>query len=515
MDHRDFLSKLGCFNGQGIQSYCFLTVKNFLEASSMHTSPQGSTSSQSTFKTFQNLMLLSSSLFVLYISIQQTFALKDTDDDKNDKNDKNDSKTHPKTSSGNDDYCNNGKGDANGTTIGLGVGLSDSHNKQVDKQPDSPKKVSIGLGVGLSDSHNKVADSPIRVGLSDSRNKQTDPNESKSNEQQLHANENKSNEQQLHANENKSNEQQLHATENKSNEKQLHVGLGVGLSDTHVKAGPTSNIGSTRRQTIISKSVVGNSKKETEKTTPTLQKNDVHDVIDKLPTGITEPVSHDASFDDDIRYEDIFADKTLGISSSPLRKSTDENEYATPSKEKAKIPFPDSPSSPYDADDDKLTMLHVVSTTWTLPIKVNVDMNREDAISYFSYHKDKTDNPKFKFECFTLTSPFSSWVIEKGLFEVLTLEIKIHSEFPNIRDEIIKKGGKTLSRSELEQFRSSDLESSLQLFTKIIGDYFVNIMSRKDVLRKKTTNSILIDFFDPPSFKRPRDPKNFKKKAEK
>ena len=468
MDHRDFISKLGCFNGQ---SYCFLTVKNFLEASSMYTSPQGSTSSQSTIKTFQNLMLLSSSLFVLYISIQKNFAIKDNDDDKNDKND---SKTHPKTSSGNDDDGNNSKSNANGTTIGLGVGLSDSHNKQADKQPDSPKKVSLGLGVGLSDSHNKVADSPIRVELSD--NKQTD--------------------------------------EKKSNEQQLHVGLGVGLSDNHVKAGPTSNIGSTRRQTIISKSVVG-SKKETEKT-PTLQKNDVHDVIDKLPTGITEPVSHDASFDDDIRYEDIFADKTLGISTSPLRKSTDENEYATPSKEKAKIPFPDSPSSPYDADDDKLTMLHVVSTTWTLPIKVNVDMNREDAISYFSYHKDKTDNPKFKFECFTLTSPFSSWVIEKGLFEVLTLEIKIHSEFPNIRDEIIKKGGKTLSRSELEQFRSSDLESSLQLFTKIIGDYFVNIMSRKDVLRKKTTNSILIDFFDPPSFKRPRDPlKNFKKKAEK
>jgi len=470
MDHRDFISKLGCLNGQGIQSYCFLTVKNFLEASSMYTSPQGSTSSQSTFKTFQNLMLLSSSLFVLYVSIQKNFVIKDNDDDKNDKND---SKTHPKAS-GNNDHGNNGKSNTNGTTIGLGVGLSDSHNKQVNKQTDGPKKVSLGLGVGLSDSHNKVADSPIRVGLSDSHNKQTN--------------------------------------ENKSNEQQLHVGLGVGLSDTNVKAGPTSNIGSTRRQNIISKSVVGNSKKETEKT-PILQKNDVHDVIDKLPTGITEPVSHDVSFDDDIRYEDIFADKTLGISTSPLRKSKDdENEYATPSKAKAKIPFPDSPSSPYDADDDKLTMLHVVSTTWTLPIKVNVEMNREDAMSYFSYHKDKTDNPKFKFECFTLTSPFSSWVIEKGLFEVLTLEIKINSEFPNIRDEIIKKGGKTLSRSELEQFRSSDLESSLQSFTKIIGDYFVNIMSRKDVLRKKTTNSILIDFFDPPSFKRPRDPlKNFKK----
>ena len=407
MDHRDFISRIGCMTGKGIQSYCFITYKNFLESSSLISSlriPKASTSAASSFKI---LTLISSSLIVLYLSFKPTYFIKGPDND--------------------DDTADDNK------SILKSVENNNDDNKNNDI------KQSFGLGLGISGDHD--------------HNKQIDILE---------------------------------------NHNENHVGLGVGMSNNKKSLKPNS----ARRQTIISKSVVA----KKDNAIPPKPVND--EFFDELSSGISinSPITY--NLDEDLKYEDIFEDKELNINTSPLRKSKDESDFETP-KSKHAAGFHDSP---YDIEDDKLTMLHVVSTTWTLPIKVNVEMNREDAVSYFSYHKDKTDNPKFKFECFTLTSPFASWIIEKGLFEILTLEIKINSEFPKIREEIIKKGGKILSRSELEQFRSTDLESSMQMFKRIIGDYFANIMSRKAVLRKQTTNSILTDFFDPPSFKRPRDP---------
>ena len=242
--------------------------------------------------------------------------------------------------------------------------------------------------------------------------------------------------------------------------------------------------------------------------------------------------------DREIKYENIYEEKDLNSSTSPLRKSKDDNDNSaniddgstsplrkskddndnsanTPPVSKQKVsPFP----SPYDADDDQVTMMHVISDAWTLPIGVKIEMNREDAKSYFSHHQNKIDNPRFKLECQGLKRPHYTWAIERRLFDILKLELTINSEFSNIRDEIHKKGGKPLSQTELEQFHSDDLESSIQMYTKIISDYFFNVMSRKEVIKKTSTHSFLTDFFDPKaskdqSFIKPRDPLKPVKKA--
>ena len=88
MNHRDFISKLGCMSNVNVLNLCFHTYRDFLFATSFSASTTTTSSSSPvlSLSLVSKLMLLSSTLFYVYVNFKTT-SIKDNDDD-NDNNKK-------------------------------------------------------------------------------------------------------------------------------------------------------------------------------------------------------------------------------------------------------------------------------------------------------------------------------------------------------------------------------------------------------------------------------------------